>query len=59
MGADVQVNGVFCKIFVEKSKLNYSFQGKNKIKMPTTLLIFSKKYNLIETSCKMFVESLN
>lgn len=46
-------------MFVEKSKLNYIFYGKNKIKMATILLIFSKKYNLIEIFCKMFVESLN
>ena len=59
MGTDVQVNGVFCKMFVEKSLLNYIFYGKNKIKMATYLLIFYKKYNLIETFCKMFVESLN
>ena len=52
MGADVQVNG-------EKSLLNYIFQGKNKIKMARLSYIFSKKYNLIETFCKMFVESLN
>lgn len=33
MGADVQVNGIFCKMFVEKSKLNQIFYTKVKIKM--------------------------